>query len=283
MTTDNVQYTPPARKTAWYSFLAMLPFAVPLILFFTNLNTILMSLEYAGMVIIFGIPIVLLGIHFSIELTIRVKKLKGYRKFPWFTLVAMLGLAAFFFVGEVVKPLVMLNPSFGRCLQNVEWTSKSNRYFVLCLIGSGNKTNYQFDAAYMNWGESPYTPERRFSGSISVMRFRPTRFGVYYQDEKDMPVATPEILRKRISTSGLTGDELDSMTTSIWEVMQQVSDGVPVTSTNGHVTSLSVEPHENLQHVFGGWLLIIVLFVVYQFVGQWTLRQPMQLDSTHLV
>jgi hypothetical protein len=278
MSSNQIQYTPSALGTAKISFLAMLPFAIPLILFFSNMYPILMYFEYAGMFIIFGVPIVLLAIHFSIEVTIRFQKLTGHRKFPWFTLVATLGLIAFFFIGEFIKPLVQLNPSFCRCWQDVEWTTGTKNYVSLSLVGTGNKSSYRFEGGGFTWGKnaSSSTSRRTQYGSVQVLRLQPTRFGEYYQEAKDMMVVTPDVLRKKLSYSDMQEDELESIVASVWEVMKQIDAGQPLTSNLGHVSKITARPDNNIEHVCGGWLLIIVLVGVYQIVGQKTIREPVR-------
>src|SRR5262245_37834709 len=95
---------------AGISMLAVLPCLLLKLIFLSNVQGWLSALAYGLIVWIVPAGIIALCAFLGVESNLRRKHLSGFRRFPWFTLLAAIGLFTFPFVGEWAKPIVMQNP-----------------------------------------------------------------------------------------------------------------------------------------------------------------------------
>lgn len=203
----------------------------------------------------------------AIESHLRTKHLTGFQRFPWFTPIVAAALLTFFYVGEWAKPVVMRNPQWCRVNQAIEWTTPNEGYFVLVLVGRGNVADYEFSSAYLNWsGNEP--------AGISDIDFKPIQFGWWEGYNQISADATPDELRKRLAPSGLSDDQLDTLTPTIWAVLQQANDGESVSSPTAKVDPVWDAPFGDEHVILGGVMWMVVLVMLFLTIGQLTLAKP---------
>ena len=279
---NKAQYKPTAFKAAWISFACVLPIIIPVLIVLRDVDGWGYLLSNFGISELMIALLVVWFVYFFAELIVRVNTGPGYRKVPWFSVFVGLAFVSIFSAADWAKPIVSWNPHWSRVHQKVTWKVAGNRIFTLTIDGPGNTRSHQFTSATLVWkGNAGWLGFG--AGQVDAIDFHPMRFGTFKDYKTIYTQASAPALRQHIRSSGLTTEELDELNPMIWDVLQQVEQGAPISSTRGIVGPLLVSPRQYENIYLGAWIWVIGLIVLFQFVGQWTLRQPMQLDSTHLV
>ena len=276
---NRVQYHPSALKAAWISFACVSPIIIPILIIIRDVDGWGYLLSHFS---ISEMMIALLAVwlvYFFVELIVRANTVPGYCKVPWFSVFVGLGFVSIFSAADWAKPIVAWNPHWSRVHQDVTWKIAGNREFKLTINGPGNTRSHQFTSATLVWkGNADWLGIG--SGQLDAIDFHPMRFGTIKDYTTTFAQASASSLRQHIRGSGLTTEELDELNPMIWEVLQQVEQQAPITSTRGIVGPLLVSPRQYENIYVGAWIWVIGLIVLFQFVGQWTLRQPEQQDPT---
>lgn len=265
-----------SRSRLWaagISILAVLPLLILKLTFLADVQGWSVALGYGLIFLVMPAFIFGLLVFLAIESYLRTKYLAGLQRFPWFTPIVATALLAFFYVGEWAKPVVMRNPQWCRVNQAIEWTTPNDGFFVLVLVGRGNVAHHEFSSAYLNWsGDEP--------AGISDIDFNPIRFGWWEGYDHVFVNATPDELRKRLTSSGLSDDQLDSLTPAIWDVLRQANDGESVTSSTAKVDPVWDAPFGDEHVILGGVAWMVILLLLFQAIGQLTLTKPIHQDVT---
>jgi len=251
---------------AGVSVLAVFPLLILKLIFLSDVQGWSVALGYGLIVLAFPAGILGLLAFVGVESYLRNKYLTGIQRFPWFTPIVAAALLTFFYVGEWAKPVVIRNPQWCRVNQVIEWT-KPNGRFVLVLVGRGNVVDHEVSSAYLNWsGDEP--------AGISDIDFKPIRFGWWEGYDHVFVDATPDELRKRLAPSGLSADQVDTLTSAIWDVLQQANDGESVSSSTAKVDPVWEAPFGDEHVKLGGVVWMIVLLMLFLTIGQLTVTKP---------
>jgi hypothetical protein len=249
------------------SILAVLPLLVLQLVFLADVQGWSVALSYGLIALVVPASIVGLLAFLATESYLRAKYLAGIRRFPWFTPIVATALLTFFHVGEWAKPVVIGNAEWCRVNQVIKWTTPKDGFFVLVLVGRGNVADHEFSSAYLNWsGDEP--------AGISDIDFKPIQFGWWDGYNHISADATPDELRKRLAPSGLSDDQLDSLTPAIWAVLQQANDGESVSSSTAKVDPVWDAPFGDEHVILGGVVWMVVLVMLFLTIGQLTLTKP---------
>ena len=265
-----------SRSRLWaagVSILAVLPLLVPKLVFLADVQGWSVALSYG--LIALALPASIIGLlaFLAIESYLRTKYLTGIQRLPWFTPIVAAALLTFFDVAGWAKPIVMRNPQWCRVNQVIEWSVPNDECFVLVLVGRGNVADHEFSSAYLNWtGDKP--------AGISDIDFKPIRFGSWEGYDHVVVDGTTDELRKCLAPSGLSDDQLDSLTSAIWDVLQQVNDGKSVSSSTGKVDSVWHAPFGEEHVILGGVAWMGVLLMLFLTIGQLTLTKPEHKSAT---
>lgn len=248
------------------AFIACLPFAILQILFLSDTA----GFEY----ILFGYGVIepvscmvafLWLIYLIAEIVWRNKGTVGNRV-PYFSVAGAILLAGFFLPGLLIRPVLETLPSFCRATQVTRW-STSGGDFILVAIGTGTVNKYRFDHGYMNWtGDGP--------AGFSSLHVQPIEFQYNYFEPHLR--GSIELLRNRMANSGLEDAELDSVSSDIWSVLQQASEGTEVKTALGIMDNVESGVADGWDAKIGGMTWLIVLFAAFLIVSRFTIY-PAQL------
>lgn len=250
------------------SLLAALPLVLLQLLFLSDIDGWINYLGEGQFLIIY--PAVFLGwaILLWIEWLIRWKLLPESYQTPWFTIVGLVFLITFFQFATWVNPLVLQFPQLCISRQTVVWgTSQpntkygsTNAYF-LALTGRGNKSNHQFESAYLSWsGDSP----AGFSNiNISTLTFSDC--------SGCNPVSHPltlSVLQERMMNSGLPSESINRISKDIWKALNLARSNQSIETDHGAIDAIETTPWGNKGIISGASIWIFLLLGIFQWVGR---------------
>jgi hypothetical protein len=174
-----------------------------------------------------------------------------------------------FFKGSYfVRPIVSNNPEWCRVSQTAKWeTTKfnnkynSNEEFILVYGGRGNIESHTFKWAYLNWTGDE-------SAGFRDIDFPPLS---YTSGDACDPIEKPltlEVLRTRISNSGLEDNEVSTLSTYIWESLDTVQEKGIVNAPGGVTEKIWFAILDHKVIYFGGILWCLVVVFIYIIANQ---------------
>ena len=235
------------------ALLAAAPFCLLQLTFLgDSYNWAVFLFGYMGIVV--AAPVALVGLAVYTFIEYRVRQGSGVKTTPSFAVAGGLLLLAFFLPAIATNPILLNFPQFCRVTQSIEWhTTKphpewnTNHSFVLVVIGTGTSSQHEFSSGYMNWtGKEP--------AGFSSIRFNPLSFD-----------ATE--LVDRMTTSGLTDDEIATLSGDIWATCTQIDADGSVTSKSGAIDPVYCHVDDQWDYIIGGWVWIILLCLSFILVG----------------
>jgi hypothetical protein len=200
-----------------------------------------------------------------IEKRLRKKNNIQFQKWPWFSCIGLTALICFFEGSYFVRPMVMNNPEWCRVSQTARWeTTKfsneynSNKEFVLVYGGRENNENHTFKWAYLNWtGDEP--------AGFRDIDFSPLSYTSGDACDPIEESLTFEVLRTRISNSGLEDKEVNTLSAYIWESLNTVQEKGIVTAPGGVTEKIWFAILDYKDILIGGilWCLVVVgVFII---------------------
>ena len=256
-------------RPAWVSLGAAAPFLTLQAAFLTDAYSWSVTLfGYGAIVLAIGLAFLGWWTFFFIEYRWRLHAAE--KAFPAFSVVGAPMLLAFFLPAMLIRPFVMQIPDLCRATQSIQWSTskpwpewKNKHCFALVLVGTGTRSNHKFTDGYMNWtGSEP-------AGFTSV-GFHPISFQYnYYEPLHD---GTFELLRNRMSTSGIPETELDSISKDVWDLLSRVEQGQSVRAASGVVDAVWSDVDKQWDLFIGGWIWMVIVIVSFQVAGFSTIQ-----------
>ena len=241
----------------WIALLAAAPFFLLTFLFLADSYQWTEYLfGYMGIVV--AAPVVFAGLAVYAFLEYRIRRSAKVMEAPSFAFAGGLLLLGFFVPATVANPILLNYPEFCRVTRSIKWdTTKphpewnTNHSFILVVIGTGTAEQHQFSSGYMNWtGPEP--------AGFSSIRFQPLSFNA-------------KELADQMSASGLSDDELATLSSDIWATCDQIDAGGPLKSESGVVDSIYCHVDDQWDSIIGGWIWMLLLGVVFLLVGATTI------------
>lgn len=218
-----------------------------------------------GFDVIVGSLVVLLIAMLFIETVCRCHFLVKHRMFPWFTALAFIAIPALLIATESARHVVLLVPEWCRIGQTIEWHGKPAGEFILVLGGNGNFADHRFNHGYLNWTDPQCSV-------ISQISLDPISFNGEGTDEEKKSAANPELLRERLSRSRLSDEQLDALTESIWDVLEQARHGKEITSSDGNVDPTWVSPKRCEDEILGFVIWAALFSLLFAITARLTIN-----------
>lgn len=238
------------------SLLAALPLQLAMVAYLQDVNSWNVELSYGLIYVVAPVSFaIFVGLAYT-EVRVRRFLFSGSMRFPWLSMINLLGMCTFFSLAGWAEPFVLQQPEWCRVSQSVHWQSRDDLRLVLVLGGSGNLNEHTFKWGYLNSSDG--------LSDIPAIELRPIRFGGVN--------ASSALVQGTLLKSNVGNASLDPIAEDIWRVLQMANNGNQISSTNGIVDPIYVAPDEHSDAKLGGVVWMLCLSLLFVITGQLSLR-----------